>query len=207
MMSKAQRSTADILRDAEQTMETAEFGYRLLANRNPALKLPGLRNVAVFGRAVTLVLQNLRSTEKKFDEWYGGYQKQMEKDELMRYFVTLRNNIEKRGKISTSVTIHNLTLRMPGDLLRLAPPPPGATGFFIGDQLGGSGWEVKRPDGSVEKYYVALPSEIASVTLHFPDPPVTHLGQRILDTSIENLCKLYLEYLRRVLDAAKTKFK
>ena len=59
-------------------------------------------------------------------------------------------------------------------------PPEGANGFFIGDNLGGSGWEVYLPDGSTEKYYVAMLDEIQSqiqVNLHFPDPPKRHDGQ------------------------------
>lgn len=33
-------------------------------------RIAGLRNVVVFGRAVTNVLQNLPSTEREFDAWY-----------------------------------------------------------------------------------------------------------------------------------------
>jgi len=42
------------------------------------------------------------------------------------------------------------------------PQPPGATSFFIGDELGGTGWEVSQPDGSTEKYYIDLPEEIGT---------------------------------------------
>ena len=43
------------------------------------------------------------------------------------------------------------------------PQPPGATSFFIGDELGGTGWEVPQPDGSTEKVlYFDLPEEIGT---------------------------------------------
>ena len=39
-------------------------------------------------------------------------------------------------------------------------PPLGARVFFIGDHLGGSGWEVELPDGSTGNYYVQLPESM-----------------------------------------------
>jgi hypothetical protein len=86
-------------------------------------------------------------------------------------------------------------------------PPPGAKGFFIGDQLGGSGWEIEFPDGSIEKYYVQLPSAVRmETTFHFPDPPTLHLGQDIGDTSVPSLARRYLEYLSRLVKDAEQEF-
>ncbi len=88
-------------------------------------------------------------------------------------------------------------------------PPPGAQGFFIGDSLGGSGWEIQLPDGSTEKFYVALPPEIAaniSTALHLPKAPGTHLGQPISDTSMHILLGLYLDYMDRLIREAETEF-
>ena len=41
-----------------------------LQSTDPRTRIDSVRNVIVFGRAVTNVLQNLRSTEGMFDEWY-----------------------------------------------------------------------------------------------------------------------------------------
>ncbi|HDD44714.1 MAG TPA: hypothetical protein ENG63_07640 [Candidatus Desulfofervidus auxilii] len=60
---------------------------------------------------------------------------------------------------------------------------------------------------SIEKYYIELPYDIGSVSLHFPNAPKYHLGQEINDTSIPNLAKLYIDYLRRLVTAAKERFK
>ena len=114
-MPASHRTTTDIIRSAEETLKTAEQGLEDLIKGPPERKLSGLRNLIVFGRAVTNILQNLRSIESDFDAWYERY-------------------------------------RIPEDLTRFGPPPPNAKGFFIGDNLGGSGWEVKLPDGSIEKY-------------------------------------------------------
>src|SRR6267143_3829452 len=102
MSTLRKRTTPEILRDVEENLRTAELGYRLLTMRKPPLKLPGLRNIVVFGRTVTWTLQNLRSTEKGFDAWYAKYQKEMSEDPLMTYFKDLRNDIEKKGILQTS---------------------------------------------------------------------------------------------------------
>jgi len=94
----------------------------------------------------------------------------------------------------------------PQDLARFGPPPPYATAFFMGDQLGGSGWEIQLPDGSVSKYYVELPIDIGSVSLHFPESPISHLGEKIKDSSIESLSRAYLQYLRDLLKEARKFF-
>lgn len=199
-------TTANILRRVEQTLRTAGYGLDDLVKGPPERRLAGLRNLVVFGRAVTNVLQNLRSTEPGFDQWYSKYQEEMKIDPLMKYFYQLRSRILKEGLIGVSTCTYIRRLR-PEDLHRLAPPPPNAKAFFIGDRLGGSGWEVHLPDGSIEKYYVELPSDIGSVSLHFPEPPNSHLGEEIGDSSIKTLSTMYIDYLRRMVQSAKKQFK
>lgn len=205
-MTSSNRTSADILRSAEDTLATAIQGLEDLIGVPQRKKMSGLRNLVVFGRAVTNVIQNLRSKEPDFDTWYGKYQEEMRRDPLMKFFYELRSKILKEGVLKTSTSVFILQLKFPEDLDRLAPPPPNAKGFFIGDKLGGSGWEVQIPDGSTEKYYVDLPSDIASVSVHFPDAPKYHLGKEIKNTSVPNLAKHYIDYLRRLVAAAKEKF-
>lgn len=201
------RTITDIIRNAEETLKTAEQGLEDLIKGPPERKLSGLRNLIVFGRAVTNILQNLRSIEPDFDAWYERYRKEMRNDPLMRYFYKLRSKILKEGLLETSTHTYIRQLRIPEDLTRFGPPPPNAKGFFIGNNLGGSGWEVQLPDGSIERYYVELPYDIGSVSLHFPDAPKYHLGQEINDTSTPSLAKLYIFYLRQLVTAAKERFK
>src|SRR3990172_32302 len=65
-------------------------------------------NFAAFvtsARSVTFVLQKEFSKNKKFIKWYGGKKDpqkgtkryEMSKDPLLRFFVGLRNKIEKQG--------------------------------------------------------------------------------------------------------------
>jgi hypothetical protein len=198
--------TPSILSRAEMTLQTAKFGLDDLIKGPSERKLAGLSNFITFGRAVTNVLQQLRHKEKGFEEWYAPYEKEMRLDELMKHFYDLRSEILKEGKLGTGAHTHIKSFSFPEDLERLPPPPPNVKGFFMGDQTGGSGWEVELPDGSVEKYYVSIPHDIAESGLHFIKPPTQHLGKKIKDASIENLCILYYEYLRNMIKSAKKTF-
>ena len=60
--------------------------------------------------------------------------------------------------------------------------------------------------GTIMKYYVDLPSDIGTVSLHFPKTPKSHLGKEIMDNSIVALSRLYLEYLQKLIKKAKERF-
>jgi hypothetical protein len=198
--------TIEILKRAEGTLDTAKLGFKLLTGGSPEHRFSGLRNVVVFGRAVTNVLQNLRSIEPGFDEWYEPYKREMEADALMKYFYNLRSEILKKGVLNVSSHTHLRNFRLPEDIAKFGPPPANAKALFIGDNLGGSGWEVELPDGSTEKYYVALPPEMGTTSLHFPDSPNLHLGEELKESRIEVLSKMYIDYLQKLIRSAKERF-
>lgn len=159
---------------------------------------------------MTNVLQNLRTPlGSAFDDWYAPIRTQMEGDALLKYFYRLRSEILKEGTLplgGTSMHIEHLDTRELEPLMQ--NPPPGARAFFMGDQLGGSGWEVGLPDGTTERYYVALPGDLkVKTSLHFSDPPTTHQGETLADTSIEALATHYVEYLRRLVREADAQFR
>jgi hypothetical protein len=197
------KTTSSILEKTQDTLNTAKLGLRLLGSANPHERMAGLRNLVVFGRAVTNVLQNLRSTEPTFDSWYERYKSEMEADPLMKFFYKLRSKILKEGELRThsSMTFSG----NPYEIIKRYPAPPGAKGFFIGDQLGGSGWEVELPDGSVAKYYVAIPSDLPNFDLtmrvHLSEAPEQFHG-----TPVEELCEKYILYLDAMVQEAKQNF-
>ena len=56
--------------------------------------LLGFLGVVVFGRSMTLVMQNLRRHDQdEFDRWYAPWQAEMKDDPLMRYFCDLRTKV------------------------------------------------------------------------------------------------------------------
>jgi hypothetical protein len=197
-----------ILEKTREMLTTARRGLGDLEGSDPARRMIGLRNLVVFGRSVTYVLQTLRRVSRlKFDTWYGPYEREMRDDPLLRYFHNLRNTILKEGGPATSQSMYLRYLNTDDLQPLLANPPPGAKDFFIGDNVGGSGWTVELPDGTAEKYYVDLPSAVRlETTFHFPDAPGEHLGQEIADTSVPNLGRLYLHYLSRLVKSAEAEF-
>ena len=129
-MPASQRTTQQILTSAEDTLKTVEHGLEDLIKGLPERKLTGLRNLVVFGRAVTNVIQNLRSTEPDFETWYKRYEGEMRNDPLMKYFYELRSKILKEGLLVTSSGTYIRQLQIPQDLARFGLPPPNAKGFF-----------------------------------------------------------------------------
>lgn len=201
-------SKAEVLRRTRETLATAQRGLADVSGDDPGARASGLHNVAVFGRSVSLVLQNMRSVDREgFNAWYRRYAAQMDGDPLMNYFRDLRNEILKEGPPATtgSVQMPYLDSAMVARLQQQAPPGTRAT--FIGDPLGGSGFEVALPDGTIEKYYISLPEEWgAQVTWNLPEPPDQHLGQPIRDQSPAALCQLYLAYLSDLVASAEAHF-
>lgn len=198
-------SISEVLVRTEQTLETAKHGFDDLVSKNKVRRFTGLRNLIVFGRSVTFVLQNLKSVvgKDRFDSWYEPHQESMKQDVVMKYFVKLRNELEKQGRlpVSSSARIHNFS----SDMISKYKQPPGTVGFFIGDQLGGSGFEVELPDGTKEKYYVEIPSSVAEVTQHFNELPVPDDNELKAQT-IEQLSEFFLNTLEALLDNARKEF-
>lgn len=200
------RSTADILQDARDTLYTAQLGLADIQSADPERRIPGLRNVVVFGRAVTNVLQNLRSTESEFDSWYAPYVEEMRSDPVLRYLYQLRSEVLKQGSVATSTSAFIGNFNTTRDRHLWGSPPPNATSIFIGDRLGGSGWMVRLPDGSEEPYYVSLPKSIAETHLHLPNAPLGHRGEVLADNRLQTVGAAYLQYLSDLVDAARRRF-
>jgi hypothetical protein len=205
-MNDLKAEISSVLRRAEDTLKTARHGLEDLLGTERDRRFTGLRNLIVFGRSFTWVLQNLRSiVPDDFERWYAPEQSKMSADPLMRYFVDARNELEKQGKLSVSTHAYVQSFSPRTDMKKFGAPPIGAKSFFIGDQLGGTGWEVELADGRTEKYYVALPLSIGEVTQHFsnfPEAKAPELAAR----SIEDLCAMYLDRLDALLDRARNQF-
>lgn len=65
-----------IIIKAEETLQTARYGFDDLTSGNRQRRFSGIRNLVVFGRSVTFVLQNLKTPvgEVGFNEWYEPLQ-------------------------------------------------------------------------------------------------------------------------------------
>jgi hypothetical protein len=104
--------TTEILQQVKETLDTAECGLRMVLSDDPSLRLIGLRNLIVFGRAITNVLQQLLSVAAEFDNWYRPWVERMRADPTMAYFYKLRSEILKEGRLQTGASAH-LTIMNP----------------------------------------------------------------------------------------------
>jgi hypothetical protein len=206
-MPENKRTTEQILADSQRALDTAELGYTLLLKpiRN---RLSGLMNVAAFGVSVTQVLHHLKHIETGYDQWYKKYKEEMEHDQLMKFFWNLRTDILHNGELTVGSFCQIKKLNLPQDLAMLPPPPAGlkVVGIAIGDEIGGSGYDVQIQDGSIQRFYFDMPKEIFSSKLVLPNPPRMHLGKVVADPSVEMLSRLYLDYLQKLLKDAKNMF-
>lgn len=194
-----------VLKRVQDTLDTAKQGLLDMAEPSRSRRNTGLRNFIAFARSVTFVIQNLRSVSGiDFDAWYLPHQEKMKADPLMKYFIEARNELEKQGKLSvgTSVSIQSFST---SDIAKFGRPPVGAKGFFIGDQLGGSGWEVELADGTTEKYYVDLPLSIGEVKQQFTNFPSAKAPE-LASRSVDDLCHMYLATLEALVQDAKNNF-
>lgn len=195
-----------IIQKACDILETAKYGYDDLVGKNKSRKFSGIRNLVVFGRSVTFVLQNLKTPvgSERFNNWYEPKQEKMKNSPVMKFFVQVRNEILKQGQmnISTSAHIHNFST---DDMRKFQPKPRGATGFFMGDNFGGSGWEVTLDNGEIIKYYVEIPTEIAEIKQVFSDLKLPENDPNT-GKSVEELAKYYLSELENLIDSAREEF-
>jgi hypothetical protein len=186
-----------------------------------------LSRIAVEGRAISNILQNLRDKNAigkvEFDFWYDPFVAEMKADPLMRFFYELRTSTLKQGddraggiqvspqpgcgfSLSTQ-GIENYFLDAQGsNIVIFYPAPPNAIRAFVANNTGGAGWEIKQPDGSTKIIYAPLHPEAARVSVILRDPPKTHLGVDLPDASPTTLCTAYLNYLHNLVQEARIRF-
>ncbi len=201
-------SANEVLTEARMTLETARLGLDdFLHGVTEARRTAGLRNVIVWGRSVTNVLQNLRTIigKQAFDSWYEPKQIEMRAEPTFKYIYELRSQVLKEGthgQTTSGVDIRSMNTL---DIAR-APKPPGAESFFMGDALGGNGWFIRRPDGTREKYYAALPTTVDATTWAKFASNTTEKGLEPPDDTIEAIFNKYLSYLSSLVEEAAEVF-
>jgi hypothetical protein len=199
----ANGAVKEILSRARETFRNAELAAGDLNHPDASRRLPALRNVIVWGRAVTNVVQNVRGKADGFDDWYEPWRREMTEDPLLKFLYNQRSEILKTGADPAMSNVTHIASFSSEDV---PPAPPNAKGFFLGDQFGGNGWEVELPDGTIEKIYISLPESVARSWTELTEVPGEHLGERLSDKSAQNICHLYLQYLDRLLADAENRF-
>jgi hypothetical protein len=207
---KPKATVEQILAKAADMLNMTEQALEDLNGSDPRRRLPGLRNIAVWGRSITNVVEKLKTPlgDETFSGWYTPYREEMEGDELLKYFYQWRSKILKEGETPATTTTSYIGYLDSAGIARLNQnAPPGTTATFIGDQLGGSGWIVSLPDGTEEKVYFELPDDMnITINLHAADPPRSHAGERLENPTLGDLAERYVAYLRRLVNDAHATF-
>ncbi|TFD58002.1 hypothetical protein E3T43_07065 [Cryobacterium sp. Hh7] len=187
-----------VVRAAEKTLSFARQGltdYLVRKERTQA----GLHNAIIHGRSVTFVLQNLKNLHPDFEKWYEIVASRLRADPKARWFVELRNRIEKQGQIGdshSSFKMYNFDSSKINTMNRDAPS--GTVSMFFGDSMGRSGWEVLLPDGSLTEVFFELPLEIATFQLSMAEAPEGFSFEKDLPD--------WLDQLEAIVQEARSKF-
>jgi hypothetical protein len=172
-------------------------------------KATGFRNLTVWTRAIPHILEGLRKIDAgRFDAWFAPYKADWTNEPLIGYFRDLRNDLLKEGRPPIGSPVVIINHASTGDMVRqLGSRPDGATGVFVGDELGGIGWEIELPDGTIERLYVTVPEADIHArvgVIDYPPPPNTFQGRDV--KSLEEALRLYIEYMGGMIASARSAF-
>ena len=143
------KASSTRLDEAEALLRLAEAGLKQVTGGNAERRVPGLRNVLVFGKLFTASMKALASGDPLFASWFDQQQ-------LPEGVDALRKDALREPK--TRVEFTQVQLASAGE--QFGPRPANARAFFSGDRLGGAGWDITLPNGKVEKFYVTLPEDV-----------------------------------------------
>ncbi len=169
------------LREAETVLALVEAGLKQVTDGAPERRVPGVRNVLVFGAAFAATMKAIAAKDRLFASWFDLQKEDEGVDELRRIMT---------AEPKTRRDYTQVQLASAGK--EFGPRPDHARAFFSGDRIGGSGWEIELPGGRVEKYYVMLPDELPS-------------GYSFTGTArnAETLTRRYVAQLREMLRHAR----
>jgi hypothetical protein len=199
-------SVKDILRMAHETLDTAHLGYAVVRDV-PSRSVAGLRNVVIFGAAAVAILDKLRAADATAEAWYKPVRKKLGASVLVRLFEQLRAEFRKRDDAGVSSQARLKTFNYPADLDKLGKRPLRASELFMGDEIGGTGWEVEVFSGMREKYYVVLPAEYGTVDEFLANCAVVQTSRDPRKIDIAKVCDQYVSTLDEVLRGAELQFK
>jgi len=192
----------EFLQRTRQALDTAFQGYFVLKD-HPARRTAGFRNVIIFGQTVRKVLEELPRVSDEFDKWHKPIRQEFKTSVLMKLFAQLLAEIRKRETDAIGSTARVVGFNYPADVPKLGKRPAYARELFMGDEIGGIGWEVEVLPGVVEKYYAIVPAAYGTVEefLSFTAVVQTAKDPRPIDAI--KVCEQFITTLEKVLRGAE----
>ena len=193
--------TKEFLQRTRDALDTAFQGYFVVRDQ-PARRTAGFRNVIVFGDIVRRALEELPADGGSFDKWYKPVRKEFRAALVPKLFAELHAEIRKREAAGVDSKARVVGFNYPADVPKLGKRPAHAHELFMGDDLGGVGWEVEVLPGVVEKYYAILPAAYGTVEefLSFTAVVQTSRDPRPIDAA--KVCEQYIVMLEKILRGA-----
>jgi hypothetical protein len=193
--------TRHFLQHARDALDAAFQGYFVVKDQ-PTRRMAGFRNVIVFSEIVREALENLPGDGGGFDRWYKPIRKELRASTVTRLFAELYAEIRKREAAGVDSKARVVGFSYPADVPKLGKRPAHARELFMGDELGGVGWEVEVLPGVVEKYYAILPAAYGTVEefLSFTAVVQTSRDPRPIDAA--RVCEQFIVMLEKIVRGA-----
>ena len=110
----ARMDPTQVVTRAGTMLRMVRQGLRDMRETDQDRILFGFLGVVVFGRSMTLVMQNLRGHEQEaFDSWYAPWQQEMKGDPLMLYFKELRTKVIHENVPAIGIALGRFGVNMP----------------------------------------------------------------------------------------------
>jgi hypothetical protein len=196
----------EILRIAHESLDTAHLGYAMVRDV-PSRRLPGLRNVVMFGNLVAASFEELRDCGPAGAGWYKSIRKKIADSPVARLFRELHAEFRKRDAAGVSSQARLRTFNYPADLDKLGKRPPRATELFMGDEIGGTGWEVVLAPDRRGRFYVVLPAEYGTVDVFLSGTAIVQTSRDPRPIDIVDTCDRYVSLLDDTLRGAELQFR
>ena len=202
-MGNLKLTTSEILGRSRGALANAEHGfYDMVESFYAERQLAGLKTLATSGRQVTFILNKLKSTEPDYDDWWNPIVELIGEDPLFRFFVRLRNTVEKEGLPEVRAVL--LAVRETEVVREERVKAEDGENF---PRIEGIDRNLNPTPGVVVNFAVVSGGTHQKLSqFRLPNLPTSHLGQPLEDDTMEHLGALYLNGLSAIWQTARNKF-
>jgi hypothetical protein len=195
-------SINEIFETALEQLELTELQLKNMENVSPKARKSAAVAAVAMARTSYHSLKKLQEAGQEAREWFKKINERLSKSEVSEWVRKTRDRMLKEADLSISSGMHIESFSSD----QIPTPPPNAVSFFLGDEIGGSGWFVLHPDGSESKYYIdvsqTFPESNITSWLTTTDMPGEYFGE-----PIEKIIQALVEEYRLIIAEGKAQLK